>query len=55
MWALVNPIAEQEQVYFEVFGTGHLIWPLELSIRSRKYLGTLQALDGLVWHVFKLI
>jgi hypothetical protein len=46
-WAVVDPGSEQEVVWFDVVGTG---WDLPVG----AYRDTVQAADGLVWHVFEV-
>jgi hypothetical protein len=53
IWALVNPNAEKEERYFELFGTGHDV-PCDMGI-ERKYINTFQMKDGLVFHLFERI
>jgi hypothetical protein len=49
IWALVDPGAEKENRYFDLYGTGHLI---DMSI-ERWYIGTFQLYQGaLVFHLF---
>ncbi len=52
LWALVDPNAENEIRYIEIFGTGHPI----LSDRgtAREYISTFQLHGGqLVFHAFE--
>lgn len=52
MWALVDPSAEEEKRYFEIFGTGHDV-NYDMGV-NRKYIGTYQLDKGtLVFHVFE--
>lgn len=52
LWALVDPEAEKEKRFFEVFGTGNPI--KEYEVTSRKFIDTFQAYCGsLVFHVFE--
>ena len=52
LWALVNPLAEKEKRYFEVFGTGHNVY-CDMGI-ERMYIGTFQIDSGsLVFHLFE--
>lgn len=54
IWALVDPLSEKEDRYFEVFGTGENI-PYDMGI-ERKHIGTVQFANGLlIWHVFERI
>lgn len=53
MWVLVDPIAEKEERFFEVFGTGHRVHS-DMGI-ERKFLGTVQMDLDLVFHVFERI
>lgn len=54
IWALVNPENEEEERYFEVFGTGHDV-PVDIGI-ERKYINTFQLEGGsLVFHLFERI
>lgn len=51
LWAIVDPRADKETRVFRVYPTGSET----LDDRPRKYVGTVQMLDGLdpiVWHVF---
>jgi len=50
IWAVVNPDAEKEDRYFEVYGTGHPIYQ-DMGV-NRKYIGTFQQ-PPLVWHLFE--
>ena len=48
IWALVDPDAEKEKRYFDLYGTGH---PIDMSI-DRWYVGTFQIAGGdLVFHL----
>jgi len=52
IWALVNPDNTNEDIFIEIFGTGH-----EINYgmgADRKYLGTYQ-LGSLVFHVFEYL
>jgi len=51
IWALVNPLNEETERYFEVFGTGHSIH-YDMGI-ERKYINTFQPEEGLVLHLFE--
>jgi hypothetical protein len=54
IWALVNPEAELEERYFELFGTGHEVY-CDMGI-ERKYIGTYQYQRGeFVGHIFERI
>lgn len=54
IWALVNPDAEKEHRYFEVFKTGHAV-PCDMGV-SREFIGTvLLQNDALVFHIFERI
>ena len=53
LWALVDPQNKLEERYFEVYGTGHDIY-CDMGI-ERKYIGTVQLNNGLVFHVFERI
>lgn len=46
-WAVVDPASEREDVEFAVVGTG---WDLPVG----AYRDTVQAVGGLVWHVFEV-
>jgi hypothetical protein len=49
LWAIVNPIEEEEDRKIHIVGTGNLFPEIECC-----YLGTVQ--DGnFVWHVFEEI
>ena len=52
LWALVDPKAETEIRFIEIFGTGN---PVLSDIgASRKYISTFQMLEGrLVLHAFE--
>ena len=51
LWALVDPNAEVENRYIEIFGTGH---PVADKGIWRKYISSFQKRDGrLVFHVFE--
>jgi hypothetical protein len=50
LWALVDPEADKEIRYFEVFRTGHPVG-YDMGV-TRNYIATVQ--DGsFVWHVFE--
>ena len=52
LWALVDPNAEKEGRFIEIFGTGHPVG-YDMGI-DRKYIGTYQLHGGsLVFHVFE--
>lgn len=52
LWVLVNPEAEKESRYIELFGTGHQI-NTGVGV-ERKYIGTYQYQKGeFVGHVFE--
>lgn len=52
LWALVNPEAELETRFIELFGTGHPV--LSGMGASRKYIATFQMNEGsLVFHAFE--
>jgi len=52
IWAICNPLSENEKRTFEIYGTGNP-YP---SKGQRSYIGTYQeAGGGLVWHLFELI
>ena len=52
LWALVDPNAEKEDRFIEVFGTGHPIG-CDMGV-DRKYISTYQLRGGsLVFHVFE--
>jgi hypothetical protein len=54
IWAMVNPEAEPEERWFELFGTGHTIHE-DMGI-ERKYIGTYQYQRGeFVGHLFERI
>ena len=51
VWALVNPEAENEYRYFDIFGTGHNV---PVGTEVMKYVATYQLHGGnLVFHVFE--
>ena len=52
IWALVDPKADTEIRFFEIFGTGHPIFS-DAGV-SRKYISTFQLRGGnLIFHVFE--
>jgi len=52
IWALVDPQAEMEDRFFELYGTGHSIHE-DMGI-ERKYIGTYQYQRGeFVGHIFE--
>jgi hypothetical protein len=52
IWALVDPQAEMEDRFFELYGTGHSIYE-DMGI-ERKYIGTYQYQRGeFVGHIFE--
>jgi hypothetical protein len=54
IWALVDPEQENEQRFFELFGTGHEIHS-DMGV-ERKYIGTYQYQKGaFVGHIFERI
>jgi hypothetical protein len=54
IWALVDPEQENEQRFFELFGTGHEIHG-DMGV-ERKYIGTYQYQKGaFVGHIFERI
>lgn len=50
IWAMVDPDADTENRYFEIYGTGNPIH--EDTALSRRYIGTFQV-SPFVWHVFE--
>lgn len=50
LWAVVDPDAEVEVRYFEIFGTGQNIHE-DMGV-DRKYIGTFQQ-PPYVWHLFE--
>ena len=54
LWALVNPAAELENRYIQIFGTGY---PINYDTPiSRKYITTFQMANGqIVFHAFELL
>lgn len=51
LWAEVNTDHPPEERSFEVFGTGH---PMDYGMGiSRRYLGTVQDNNELVWHIYE--
>lgn len=50
MWALVDPERSAIERTFEVFGTG---W--DLPPAKWTYIATVQAHNGLVWHIFERV
>ncbi len=54
IWALVDPEQENEERFFELFGTGHEIHS-DMGV-ERKYIGTYQYQKGVfVGHIFERI
>jgi hypothetical protein len=54
IWALVDPEQENEERFFELFGTGHEIHS-DMGV-ERKYIGTYQYQKGaFVGHIFERI
>ncbi len=54
IWALVDPEQENEERFFELFGTGHEIHG-DMGV-ERKYIGTYQYQKGaFVGHIFERI
>lgn len=54
IWALVYPENEEEERFFELFGTGHSIHN-DIGI-ERKFIGTYQYQQGqFVGHIFERI
>ena len=54
IWALVDPEQEKEELFFELFGTGHEIHG-DMGV-ERKYIGTYQYQNGdFVGHIFERI
>ena len=52
LWALVDPNAEKEDRFIEIFVTGHAV-SYDVSVEM-KYIGTYQLHGGsLVFHVFE--
>lgn len=49
LWAAVDQADEKQKYRVRVIGTGHV---LPVDLRLHQYVGTVQMLDGLVWHVF---
>lgn len=49
LWAYLNNLNEDEQRYFRIIGTGHLI-PDDFTA---NFIGTVQ-LDNLVFHIFEV-
>ena len=49
LWAIVDTDYPIVKKYFELFGTGHVI-PTK---PNRKYVGTFQLENGLVFHLFE--
>ena len=50
IWALVDPMKEDEERHFEIHGTGHSIYP----VNNLKYINTFQMEEGsLVFHLFE--
>lgn len=48
VWAMCDTEARKEPRVYRVVGTG---W--EIPSDARRYIGTVQAPGGLVWHVFR--
>jgi hypothetical protein len=51
IWAYVETTASQDRRLIETFGTGNPI----TNQSERKYIGTYQLPDGLVFHVFEYL
>lgn len=51
IWVLVDPDSPTKQRTFEIFGTGHSL-PEHVN---RKYVGSYQVFDSLVFHCFELL
>lgn len=49
VWAIVDEHAPKEYRQFTVLGTG---WGVADNIDKWTFVGTIQAPNGLVWHVF---
>lgn len=49
LWSLVDKTLDMQEYLVEVVGTGH---PMPPGDRFRKYVGTVQVVGELVWHVF---
>lgn len=51
LWALVDPAAEKEMRYIDVYGTGH-----EMPDKPGRYISTFQMMGGrLVFHAFETV
>ena len=50
VWAFVDPDAEREDRYFDIYGTGQFIHPGVDT--KRTYIGTYQE-PPFVWHLFE--
>lgn len=48
-WALINPHNPEKDVKFYLYGTG---WNIK-KLNQKDYVGTVQAKNELVWHIFK--
>jgi hypothetical protein len=53
LWAKVDTTKPIELRYVDYYGTGHEIPDYHQT--ERKYIGTIQTSDGLVFHVFELL
>lgn len=51
-WALVDANAPTIRKSLHVVGTGWKGWYLD-GIMTKRFIGTVQMSDGLVWHVFE--
>lgn len=49
LWVLVDPHAERERRTFVVVGSGH-----EIPDEAGEHVGTWQALNTFVWHLFEV-
>ena len=54
IWALVDPLRPAENVYVHIRGTGFCSKDIK-NLDQQEFIGTVQFIDGTVWHVFKLI
>jgi hypothetical protein len=50
MWAAVNDLADDENIEFQIRGTGH-----PLNGKEGGYIGTAHDPRGYVWHVFHTV
>lgn len=52
MWAIVDPTTRPVPKQISVIGTGWQGWTMD-GINAKRFIGTVQMSDGLVFHVFE--